>query len=276
MLSASNEENVLIKNTDSDSVLIKSEKKYPDLRTRVAEEKQRKAFSKRDSDEPKLLKTGSRSRKGVPDEKGDNCNVGNSDSREYSKKNESDLDVTKKHDSKSEHKEAKSKFRYSEQRNREREYRNQKVSDWKKEGLAANSKAKAKSENKENDDGKEAEKSKSGNEGQKADKGSNDLTDNSPVKNRRRSLELEKKLVEEVRKRSRSFHDLSNKKLSDFRLEKKSNRAESGREGCETNQSDDMSKDDKGFEKTEDESKEARSERRIRNKVMILRLIIFV
>lgn len=215
--------------TVSESSGNKPERKYSDFRTRLAEEKMRKTFYKRNSEPVKA------SRKGMPDEKGDKANVGNSS--ETAKKTEPDPEVSKKIT------EPKSKFRYSEQRNRDRECRSQKSSDAKK--VEESSKVV-----------KEEPKEKT--ENLKSPKKSSNSTNRSSVEqkshsSRRKSLELEREVVDEERKRSKSLHDSSDNDGDIITVKSNKNSDENGQT--------DGSKESNGSDK-----KDPRVERRIRNK----------
>mgnify|MGYP006989425392 FL=1 len=271
----------------------KPERKYSDFRSgRMVEEKQRKTFYKRDADDGKIVKTQMGNRKGAPDEKGDNYNIGYcSDLKEP--KN-SDLDTeSKRHELKNEVKETKSKFRYSEQRNRDREYR-QKTSDFKNPKETNNFSSELSNKTKDSVDKgisrvgnslKEVEvKSKNFNledGGGGGGGSSNTASDLESEKetiqsrpNRRKSLEMERSVIDSDRRRSKSVHDVSNKdfhfdddkKVEKFRLEKERDVNTPDKDSVQT---DDNSKESTESDKMDDESKKAdpRAERRIRNKV---------
>lgn len=204
----------------------KPERKYSDFRTRLAEEKQRKTFYKRNTE---IARTN---RKGMPDEKGDKASIGNN--TEPVKKTESATELSKKPI------EAKSKFRYSEQRNRDREYRNQKNSDSKKSQEVTKTQGESQ-ENTKKSPGKDFKPK---------------LSENISRSSRRKSLELEREIVDGDRKRSKSLHDSSDND------DRKSGKGKSNNQD-ENSQPSDGSKDSNG---SDEMKKDPRMERRIRNK----------
>lgn len=285
-ISKGNEETRSVKSNESDTNVGKPERKYSDFRSRIVEEKQRKTFYKRDTDDSKITKTNTGNRKGVPDEKGDNYSIGNCpEVKDNAKKSETESEG-KRHDFKVELKETKSKFRYSEQRNRDREYR-QKTSDCKNskeiQGCNAELKSKAKepeekATNKVSNLSQEEVK-KSSSEPQVVD-GSKTLSigkidiESISLPSRRKSLETEREMVDTERKRSKSFHDISSKEFCGFDAIKKKERRDTNKArdmntpDKESVHADDNSKESTESDKVDDESKkDPRAERRIRNKV---------
>ncbi|KAK6629663.1 hypothetical protein RUM43_003481 [Polyplax serrata] len=262
-----NDEAKSIKNNDSETNLGKTERKHSDFRTRIVEEKQRKSFYKRDADDTKTVKMNSGNRKGIPDEKGDNYNIGNC-GEVKEKKSEAKPDGERHEYSKVEVKETKSKFRYSEQRNRDREYR-QKTSDCKNPKEIQPGAGEAKGRGKDSDErggsGKpnQEDVKKSSSEPKVSDGAKMAATggrDAESVTGRRKSLEIEREPMDTERKRSKSFHDVSSKEFFGFDGGKK--KRESSTVDKESGQAEDGSKD----LTEEDSKKDPRTERRIRNK----------
>lgn len=160
-------------------------------------------------------------------------------------------------------KETKSKFRYSEQRNRDREYRNQKTSDLKKGSMKVKNKTKDDNGNMAKQEEVQKTASETKVESSGFLKASNKFSpDGVPHASRRKSLELNRDVVDGERKRSKSFHDVSNKTIRDKRGSSDSNHLLG-----DTGQSDDVSKENDSERLDDDSKKDPRVERRIRNKV---------
>lgn len=195
----------------------------------------------------------------------------------------------KRHDYKVEVKETKSKFRYSEQRNRDREYR-QKTSDCKtssssqpsvnelKNKCRGTEEKKGVKENCTSEDlTKHAKDEKESEDSQNL---SDSQTNPTLARSRRKSLEMVRNIVQMERKRSKSFHDISSKDFCDFDGGKKMDRRDSER-GRDDNtpendspQTDDNSKESTESDKMDDDpKKDPRLERRIRNKVRTMMII---